>query len=74
MVHEIQKMAAQESEFQKEVIRLEEENLHLRMQIEQLQLETPRLRDRVQHLQKYAICSPDRLVLLLLVVNLQSNY
>jgi len=31
---------------------LEEENLHLRLQIEQLQLETPRLRDRVQHLQK----------------------
>lgn len=58
MVQEIQKMAAQESEFQKEVIRLEEENLHLRMQIEQLQLETPRLRDRVQHLQKYVHPSP----------------
>ncbi|ODN05415.1 hypothetical protein Ocin01_01256, partial [Orchesella cincta] len=52
VVQEIQKMAAHESEFQKEIIRLEEENLHLRLQMEQLQLETPRLRDRVQHLQK----------------------
>lgn len=57
MVNEIQKMAKQESEYQKEVVRLEEENLHLRLQIEQLQLETPRLRDRVQHLQKYASVS-----------------
>lgn len=55
VVQEIQKMAAVESEFQKEVARLEQENMHLRLQIEQLQLEAPRLRDRVQNLQKYLI-------------------
>jgi len=52
MVHEIEKMAATEESMQKEIIHLEEENLHLKLQIEQLRLDTPRLRDRVQHLQK----------------------
>jgi len=45
-------MASQESHLQKELLRLEEENLHLNLRIEQLSLETPRLRDRVQHLEK----------------------
>ncbi len=54
IVQEIEKMAASEAALQKEIITLEEENLHLKLQIEQLRLDTPRLRDRVQHLQKYS--------------------
>jgi len=50
--NEIEKMATQENKLQKELLRLEEENLYLKLQMEQLRLDTPRLRDRVQHLQK----------------------
>jgi len=54
-VTEIESMALKESQLQKEIRRLEEDNLHLNLQIEQLRLDTPRLRDRVQHLQRYTI-------------------
>ena len=53
LVSEIEKMAAKEEELQKTITSLEEENLHLKLQIEQLRLDTPRLRDRVQQLQRW---------------------
>lgn len=45
-------MAQREAQLQKEIRRLEEENLNSNLQIEQLRLESPRLRDRVQYLQR----------------------
>lgn len=53
VIAEIEGMAGREASLQKEIRRLEEDNLGLRLQMEQLRLDTPRLRDRVHHLQKY---------------------
>ncbi|XP_021960542.2 centrosomal protein of 290 kDa [Folsomia candida] len=52
VITEIENMSLREAHVQKEIRRLEEDNLYLNLQIEQLRLESPRLRDRVQHLQK----------------------
>lgn len=53
VVDQLEKLESLKSSLEKSNIRLESENFELKMTIEKLNLDTPRLREKVDHLEKY---------------------
>ncbi|KAF7992720.1 hypothetical protein HCN44_005064 [Aphidius gifuensis] len=53
VVDQLEKLEAIKSTLEKSNIHLETENFELRMRIEKLNIDTPRLKEKVQHLEKY---------------------
>lgn len=53
MIEQLEKLEAAKSTLEKSNIRLESENFELRMEIEKRNLNSPRLREKVEHLEKF---------------------
>lgn len=53
MVEQLEKLQCTKDMLEKKNLRLESENFELRLELEKVNLDTPRLREKVTHLEKF---------------------